>query len=170
MDSPIWCCVLFLPLIQRASSWRWEDTPSSSCWPMLKASGGLKRQQRWTHKWINKNKIKKAWRLSSNKVLLSAPWCVRVHSLWAERAVLSLKARVYLRLFVEILAKIKRDANVTAVMRMRAGINLWNAPVSPATLLSRDFGVAQCTTGVRHHCTQANISQKPLRREPVTTT
>ena len=28
------------------------------------------------------------------------------------------------------------------------------------TLLSRDFGVAQWSTAVRHHCIQANISQK----------
>ena len=47
-------------------------------------------------------------------------------------------------------------------------INLWNAPVSGVTLLSRDFGVAQCRTAVA--IIQASISQKPLRGERVTTT
>lgn len=40
-------------------------------------------------------------------------------------------------------------------------VNLWNAPVSVLpVLLSRDSGVAQWRTAVRHHCIQANISRQ----------
>ena len=66
---------------------------------------------------------------------------------------------MYLRLIVELLAKIKRDANVTDVIRVRAGINLWNAPVSPAAFNSREISalrsVVQASAITAHKLTLA---------------